>query len=286
MTKPSDIRETEKESDYWDNFEKMWTSLLTYRYLGRTNPTLDLGCSDITMPLRHDMRNQNGGIMAAPLSVAAAECGGMHDDYYIPNPLSSSVQILDNAEGVTRVRVFPETVKLGRSMGFSRSRIVDASNESRVIALSSGSAISLGTPPAGYRKVDNPPIPVMDSLDLPPLTDVFGASRVEAGVWQLPLLDTTTASPDAALHLGPQHICLEAAATELAELAVGHARLQVIQWQVTFVARGKAGPFKTRGTAFKGADGRVGVDVVLVDCGNNERTITSASALFVTVIES
>ena len=39
-------------------------SVLTYRYLGKLNPGLDAGVERETMPLRHDMRNSTGGIMA------------------------------------------------------------------------------------------------------------------------------------------------------------------------------------------------------------------------------
>ena len=122
----SDIRENDNADDYWASFEKIWTQLLTYRYLGRRNPVLDKGVSETIMPLRHDSRDTNGYLMAAPLAIAAAECGGMQDDQYIPNPLSSSLQIIDNAEGVKTLKVIPETVKLGRSMGFSRSLLVDS----------------------------------------------------------------------------------------------------------------------------------------------------------------
>lgn len=281
MKNPEDIRDTQLEENYWPNFEKIWTSLLTYRYLGRINPILDEGVNETTMPLRHDMRNAQGGIMAAPLSIAAAECGGMSDDLYIPNPLSASLQIIDTAEGVDRVKVIPEVVKIGRSMGFSRSKIVDANNESRVIAISSGSAISLGTPPAGYKKVYNPPIEVEDTPDMPRLHKVFGATQIECGVWQLAAIDLSSASPDAALHLGPQHITLEAAATDLAKEAAASKAVQVCQWQISFVARGKVGPFRTQGNAYKSHAGDIiAVELVLLDCGNENRVITMASGLF------
>jgi hypothetical protein len=88
------------------------------------------------------------------------------------------------------------------------------------------------------------------------------------------------ASPDAALHIGPQHIVLETAATELAAAAGGAAdRLQMESWQVMFLARGKVGPFRVDGEAFKGA-GRTGVRLTLHDEGNHDRSVTAASAVF------
>jgi hypothetical protein len=277
--RPVDIRETGAE-DYWQTFEHKWTSLLTYRYLGKRTPGLDVGVDSVTMPLRHDMRNATGGIMAAPLCIASPESGGMADDLYVPNPVIASMQILDDARDVRTIAVLPETIKIGRSMGFSRSRVVDADDHSRLIALSEGMGVSLGGTPGSYEQVENPPIDVVDSPDLPPLHEVFGASRREPGVWQLGELVEELASPDAALHLGPQHVVLETAAAELAAQHAGTADLQIESWHVMFVARGKIGPFRASGEAFPGRDGRVASSVSLFDEGNGDRIVTSAAAVF------
>ena len=94
---PDDIREVPDEK-YWNTFESMWTNLLSYRYLGRRHGSLDKGVEGPeTMVLRHDMRNAAGGIMAAPLCIAAPESGGMGDDLFVPNPVSASMQVLDDA---------------------------------------------------------------------------------------------------------------------------------------------------------------------------------------------
>jgi hypothetical protein len=98
-------------------------------------------------------------------------------------------------------------------------------------------------------------------------------------VWQLPLLTAELASPDAALHIGPQHITLETASTELAQ-ALGSAQLQISDWYVMFVNRGKVGPFVTQGEAFVGADGKVGTRVNLIDAGDNQRVVSTSAATF------
>src|SRR6185312_17456839 len=121
--KPVDIR-TIPSDEYWKVFEKKWTSLLSYRYLGRVNAGLDTNQGADTMRLRQDMRNPWGGIMVAPLCIFTPEAGGMNDDEFVPNPVIASMQILDDAKGVRRLRSFPETVQLGRRMGFSRTLIV------------------------------------------------------------------------------------------------------------------------------------------------------------------
>src|SRR3984957_10430622 len=276
---PIDIRTVSPE-EYWTVFEKKWTSLLSYRYLGRVNSGLDRNEGAEHMALRHDMRNQLGGILAAPLCIFSPEAGGMNDDEYVPNPVIASMQIVDDASDVKKLRAVPETVRLGRQMGFSRTLIVDDADRSRIIAISEGMGVSLGGTPGHYEKVDNPSIAIEDSPDLPPLHQVFGAVRSPDGGWRLPELSIEMASPDAALHLGPQHIVLEVAATESAVAAAGTDRLQIESYHCMFAARGKVGPFRATAEAFAGNRGRVGARMTLNDEGNGDRGVTSATALF------
>ncbi len=121
---------------------------------------------------------------------------------------------------------------------------------------------------------------IVDSPDLPPLWQVFGASRRDDGHWMLPELSVEFASPDAALHIGPQHVVLETAAVDLAAELAGTDQLQMQSWHVMFLARGKVGPFRVDGEAARGTEGRVGVRMVMHDEGNQDRAVTSASALF------
>jgi len=275
---PEDIRDVPADQ-YWQHFETVWTGLLSYRYLGRRHGGIDRWDGRQTMGLRHDMRNRAGGIMAAPLCIASPESGGMADDLYVPNPVIASMQVVDDARDVREIEMRSETVHLGRQMGFSRTVIV-AEHPGHAIALSEGMGVSLGSTPEGFEPVDNPPIDVVDSPDLPPLHAVFGCWRRDDGSWQLGELSGDLASPDAALHLGPIHVLLEAAATDLAAEAAGTDLLQVEDWHVQFVARGKVGPFRTAGRAVVGNLGRVGVQLTLHDEGNGDRVITTGSASF------
>jgi hypothetical protein len=93
------------------------------------------------------------------------------------------------------------------------------------------------------------------------------------------------ASPDAALHIGPQHVLLETAAVDLAADLVGTDRLQIEAWHVMFVARGKVGPFRADGEAVRGAGSKAGVRLSLYDEGNGDRLVTTASAVFDVVDE-
>src|SRR5450432_2114087 len=75
-----DIRETSEEQ-YWEDLRTRWTSLLSYRYIGRNHGSLNAGPVDNTVTLRHDMRNAAGGIMVAPLCISAPESGGFSDEF-------------------------------------------------------------------------------------------------------------------------------------------------------------------------------------------------------------
>jgi hypothetical protein len=165
-------------------------------------------------------------------------------------------------------------------MGYSRSKIVDADRPTRVLALTQGQGISIGTPPEGLERMDANPLDVVDSPDLPPLWQVFGGHRRSDGHWALPELAVEVASPDAALHIGPQFVILETAAVESAAGIAGTDRIQGVSSHVMFVARGKVGPFRVGVEPMAGADGTVAVRTVMHDEGADDRMTTVGSYLF------
>ncbi len=279
-----DIRDLKADKDaYATELERRWSGLLSYRYIGRRFGSMDLvDGGDCTVAVRHDFRNSTGGLLVAPIAISSPEGGGRSDLEVVPNPVIHSAYVLDPGYDVRRLQVRSETLKIGRQLGFTRSRIVDADRPERVVALTEGQGISIGEAPEGLVKMPEHPLEIVDSPDLPPLWVVFGASRRPDGHWSLPELSVEQASPDAALHLGPQHVALEAAAMDLAADFVGTSRLQLRSWHVMFLARGKVGPFRIDGEAVHGADGQVGVQMVMVDEGV-DRAVTSGSAVFATV---
>ena len=277
-----DIRDLrEDRGAYAAELERRWTGLLSYRYIGRRYGSMDVGAEgDNIVNVRHDFRNAMGGLMIAPIAISSPEGGGRSDLEAVPNPVIHSASILDPGHDVKRIEVRSQTLKIGRRMGFTRSRIVDADNPDRVIAFTEGQGVTIGDVPEGLEKMpENSPITIVDSPDLPPLWKVFGASRRTDGHWMLPELSVEFASPDGALHLGPQHVVLEVAAMDLAADLVRTDRLQMRTWHVMFLARGKTGPFRVDGEAIRGTSGQVGVQMVMVDEGAN-RTVTSGSAVF------
>jgi hypothetical protein len=278
-----DIREFSDDPDaYRDELFRRWTGLLSYRYIGRKHSSMNVGDTDDTVAIRRDMRNEAGGIMVAPLAIASPE-GCQADLVAVPNPVIASVQIVDPGYDVKKVEVVESgNVHQGRMMGYGRCKIVDADNPDRVIAFNEGQGAIIGLPPEGLEKMDvsGTDLVIEDSPDLPPLWKAFGASKRSDGHWVLPELSLEFASPDAALHIGPQHVVLETAAIDLAAEAAGTRKLQVVSWHVMFMSRGKVGPFRVDGTAHAGGAGKVGVRMLLHDEGNGDKAVTSAAAVF------
>jgi hypothetical protein len=276
-----DIRElTDSPEAYAAELRRRWGGLLSYRYIGRSYASMDLGPDDNTVTLRRDMRNPTGGLLLAVLGIASPEGGHMSDLEAVPNPVIHSCQILDPGRDVRRIEIVSEELKRGRQMGYSRSKIVDADRPTRVLALTQGQGISIGTPPEGLERMDANPLDVVDSPDLPPLWQVFGGHRRSDGHWALPELAVEVASPDAALHIGPQFVILETAAVESAAGIAGTDRIQGVSSHVMFVARGKVGPFRVGIEPMAGADGTVAVRTVMHDEGADDRMTTVGSYLF------
>jgi len=274
----ADIRQVTPE-EHWKHFEKAWTTLLSYRYLGKGTPSLDTGVDREFMNLRHDMRNSTGGVTAAPLCLLCPE-PDWSDDECVPAPVTMSYAILDPARDVRQLEVHREVISIGRTMGFSRARVVDADNPERVIAISTGSGTTLGDVPPGYVKVDNPVYQLEDSPDLPALRDVFGIEKCADGALRIEKVTPELSSPHSALHIGPINIALEAAAMDELQKVCGSIDFQVEHWTVIFVKPGYIGPFRATATVVNANGQRVGVESTMVDEGNGGRTIATASAAF------
>ena len=266
---------------YAAELRRRWTGLLSYRYIGRNHGSMNAGPVDNTVTLRRDMRNAAGGLLVAPLSISAPEGDVGSDLVAVPNPVIHCCQILDGGADVRRIEVVAsQRLHAGTRLGFSRSRIVDADNPGRVIALTEGQGVKIGTPPGGLARMEEDKLEITDHADLPPLWQAFGARRRDDGHWSMPELTADLASPDAALHIGPQHVLLETAAISYAAAMAGTERLQMRSWHVMFLARAKAGPFRVDGEAFGGAGGTVAARLTLHDEGSGDRMVTAASAVF------
>jgi hypothetical protein len=276
-----DIRELiDSPEEYAAELRRRWGGLLSYRYIGRSYAVMDVVTEDNTVTLRHDMRNTSGGVLFAVFGISAPESGHMSDLEAVPNPVIHSCQIVDAGHGVRRIEIISEELKVGRQMGYSRAKIVDADQPDRVLALIEGQGVTIGTPPEGLGRMEANPLDIVDSPDLPPLWQVFGGHRRPDGHWALPELAVEVASPDAALHIGPQFVILETAAAESAASIAGTDRIQGVSSHVMFTARGKVGPFRVEAEPMAGADGTLAVRTVMHDEGVDDRVTTVGSYLF------
>jgi hypothetical protein len=276
-----DIRELKDDPEaYAAELRRRWGGLLSYRYIGRHYDSMDLGPTDDTVTIRRDMRNPTGGLMLAVLGIASPESGHMSDLEAVPNPVIHSCQIIDAGRDVRRIEIVSEELKRGRQMGYSRSRVVDADQPNRVLAVIQGQGISIGAPPEGLERMESNPLDIVDSPDLPPMWQVFGGHRRPDGRWALPELAVEVASPDAALHIGPQFVILETAAADAAAGIAGTDQLQGISEHVMFMSRGKVGPFRVESEPMSGAGGMFAVRVLMHDEGADDRIVTAGSYIF------
>ncbi|MDX1873865.1 hypothetical protein SBI67_17230 [Mycolicibacterium sp. 120266] len=277
-----DIRELAGDpAAYAAELHRRWGGLLSYRYIGRHHASMTVGPVDDTVALRHDMRDGRGAVLLSVYGMASPEGGLISDLEAIPNPVVHSCQVIDHGIGVSRFEVRTENLKAGQRMSYSRSVIVDADEPTRVLAVTEGQGVSLGAPPDGLGKMEVDPILVEDSPDLPPLWQVFGGSRAGDTTWMLPELSADVASPDAALHIGPQFAMTEAAARLSVVESVGTERVTGISSHVMFVARGKVGPFRFDTEVLGGAVGTRAVRTSVHDEGTDDRLITAATHVFV-----
>ncbi len=276
-----DIRElADDPAAYAAELHRRWGGLLSYRYIGRHHASMTVGPVDDTVRIRHDMRDARGAVLLSVYGMASPEGGLVSDLEAIPNPVVHSCQVIDEGIGVSRFEVRTENLKAGQRMSYSRSIIVDADEPTRVLAVTEGQGVSLGVPPDGLEKMDVDPIDVADSPDLPPLWQVFGGSRTGDTTWMLPELSADVASPDAALHVGPQFAMTEAAARASVVEAVGSDQVTGISSHVMFVARGKVGPFRFAAEVLGAAVGMRAVRTSVYDEGTDDRLITAATHVF------
>ena len=161
-----DIRELiDSPEEYAAELRRRWGGLLSYRYIGRSYAVMDVVPEDNTVTLRHDMRNTSGGVLFAVFGISAPESGHMSDLEAVPNPVIHSCQIVDAGRDVRRIEIVSEELKVGRQMGYSRAKIVDADPPDRVLALIEGQGVTIGTPPEGLERMEANPLDVVDSPD-------------------------------------------------------------------------------------------------------------------------
>ncbi|CAA0136607.1 Uncharacterised protein [Mycolicibacterium vanbaalenii] len=282
-----DIRDlTSEPAAYAAELQRRWGGLLSYRYIGRHHASMNVGPVDDTVTVRRDMLDGAGGVLLSVFGIAAPEGGLVSDLEAVPNPVVHSCQVLDPGVGVKRFEVRSEDLKRGQRMSYSRSLIVDADNPSRVLALTEGQGVSIGVPPDGLQKMTVEPLEVVDSPDLPPLWQVFGGRQVDARTWTLPELTAEVASPDAALHVGPQFVLTETAARSSVTALIGETAISGASSHTMFLARAKSGPFTFVAEPILGSDTVIAARTHVYDEGADRKLVTAATHVFRRVAES
>ncbi|MCZ0728318.1 hypothetical protein [Mycolicibacterium iranicum] len=265
---------------YAAELQRRWGGLLSYRYIGRHHASMTVGPVDDTVTVRYDMRDVTGGILLSVFGIAAPEGGLVSDLEAVPNPVVHSCQVLDAGIGVKRFEVRSEDLKRGQRMSYSRSMIVDADQPDRVLALTEGQGVTIGVPPDGLQKMYVEPLEVVDSPDLPPLWQVFGGRQVGTRTWTLPELTAEVASPDAALHVGPQFVMTETAARSAAVEFSGTTAVVGVSSHTMFLSRAKSGPFRFVAEAVPGAGELTAARTHVYDDGADGRLVTVATHVF------
>lgn len=276
-----DIRElTSDPVAYAAELQRRWGGLLSYRYIGRHHASMTVGPVDDTVTVRRDMRDVTGGILLSVFGIASPEGGVVSDLEAVPNPVVHSCQILDAGVDVARFEVRTEDLKRGQRMSYSRSLIVAADHPDRVLAITEGQGVTIGAPPEGLQKMTVERLDVVDSPDLPPLWQVFGGRQVDARTWKLPELSAEVASPDAALHVGPQFVMTETAARSSLTEFTGTDALVGVSSHTMFLARAKSGPFTFVAEPITGPGPTIASRTCVYDEGADRKMVTVATHVF------
>ena len=138
----------------------------------------------------------------------------MSDLEAVPNPVIHSCQILDPGRDVRRIEVIIRGAQAGPADGLQplddrRRRQTEPRPRAHRGPGHQHRHSARGPAEDGDRPARDRRLP-----DLPPLWQVFGGARRPDGRWALPELSAEVASPDAALHIGPQFVILETAAID------------------------------------------------------------------------
>jgi acyl-coenzyme A thioesterase PaaI-like protein len=267
---------------FWERYAAILGpgGLITYRYVGSNGAVaLDRHHAVSTARVRRDLRGSTG-ILAAALSIMGGDADSAIDDAIaIPAPVHLTMELLDDGAGVDEVRIHTEITYEGRTQLVYRKRWEDAADPGRLLAVGTSLGAVVGPAPPGHRYV--PPGPgVADEPGMPALWEGFGAQRLPTGGYRLPPLDATLGSTSASLHQGPTQVVLEAAAIDAAAAAAGGHDLQTVHWDVSFVRRGKAGPFRTAAEVVGASAAAVTVRAELHDEGVDDRVVALATAVF------
>ena len=217
------------------------TRLISYRYLGTYSEPRGRHEAEGSLRIRSDLRGP-AGLLAGPLGIAALDTAGVNvDPIAVVSPTRIDVEIFGPTPDVRELRIHGRVLREGRSQMFTESRLVDAAEPDRLIALA-GTHWAVSGPNPDYSYVDPRP-GEPESPDLPPLYQVYGATLRDAGTLEIPQLPPELGRDG--LHQGPIQVVCEAAAMIAATRELATELIWIEHLGVSIVARGLHPPFAT-----------------------------------------
>jgi acyl-coenzyme A thioesterase PaaI-like protein len=217
----------------------IWTQtvaeLMSYRYLGCRSVLGEGFQARGEMPLRSDMR-YGGSAMAAPVAIAMLDTAGIAVDRHWQLALTHiDIHLAGPTSAVTRMGVLGSMTRQARSQVFTEATFVDADRPNVVLGFGTADWSVIESTPSGFEYIDPGP-GVEDTGNLPALAAAYDAKPRPGG--GLVIEELTPRLGGFVLHHGPILVTLEAAALEVAGLAV-----RVESLSVRIVKAGKQGPF-------------------------------------------
>ena len=211
---------------------------------------------------RPTTRSRSARTCATPPAASGWPCSASPRPRAAACPISRPCRTRSSTRARSSIRVgtcngsrwCPEVLKRGRQMGYSRSRIVDADEPTRVLALTEGQGISIGAPPSGLEQ-DGRSTPSRSSTR--PTFRRSGRCSAAPATRRRPL---GPGRPVRRVGVARRRPAPRPAVRDPRDRGAGPGRavagtdrLQGVSSHVMFLARGKVGPFRVEGEAIAGS---------------------------------
>src|SRR6202011_1410530 len=177
----------------------------------------------------------------------------------VVSPTRIDMEVFEPAADVVEIHLDGRVLREGRSQFFTESRLTDADDPDRLIALGA-THWAVSGPNPGFSYVDNRP-GMPESPDLPPLYQAFGARLRDDGSLEIPAVPAELGVNG--LHQGPFQVIPEAAAMMAAQHAAGTERFWIEHQGTSIISRGIGAPLVTRAQVLRFVGRQITVRVEL-----------------------
>jgi acyl-coenzyme A thioesterase PaaI-like protein len=249
--------------------------LISYRHLGCRSVLGDGYEAHGSMSIRSDMR-RDGALLAAPVAIAMLDTAGIAVDRHWQLALTHVDIKLGGRSAISTLGVHGSMTRRARSQIFTEARFVDADSPDTTVGVGTADWTVIADTATGFEYIDPGP-GVLDTGDLPPLVDVYGAVPRVGG---LVIPELTPRLGGLLLHHGPMLVVLEAAALEAAGRGVRVAALSV-----RIVRAGKAAPFLASARVLSDDAGEILVRAELTQDDEDVNVIAVATITLIRELE-